>query len=87
MAIREALLNGAGITRTPTFVVGRDIQEGRLRAILTNYETLEVSIYLVFPQRQHLAPKVRAFVGFMAERISDDPYWDRETKTAASSRA
>jgi DNA-binding transcriptional LysR family regulator len=85
LALREALLNGAGVTRTPTFVVGPDIQEGRLRAILTNYETLEVSIYLVFAQRQHLAPKVRAFVDFMAERISDDPYWDHETKAAASS--
>ncbi len=76
LALRQALLNGAGITRTPTFVVGRDIQAGRLQAILTNYETLEVSIYLVFAQRQHLTPKVRAFVDFMAERISDDPYWD-----------
>ena len=85
LALREALLNGAGITRTPTFVVGRDIQEGTLRPVLTNYETLEVSIYLVFAQRQHLAPKVRAFVDFMAERISHDPYWDRETKVPASS--
>jgi len=87
LALRQALLNGAGITRTPTFVVGRDIQAGRLQAILTNYETLEVSIYLVFAQRQHLAPKVRAFVDFMAERISEHPYWDREAKGPASSAA
>ncbi len=87
LALRQALLNGAGITRTPTFVVGRDIQAGRLQAILTKYETLEVSIYLVFAQRQHLAPKVRAFVEFMAERISDEPYWDREAKVSASSAA
>jgi DNA-binding transcriptional LysR family regulator len=84
LALREALLNGAGITRTPTFVVGKDIQEGRLRAILTRYETLEVSVYLVFAQRQHLAPKVRAFVEFMAERISEEPYWDRGIKVAVS---
>ncbi|MEE4379467.1 MAG: LysR substrate-binding domain-containing protein [Candidatus Competibacteraceae bacterium] len=31
LALREALLNGAGIARMPTFVVGRDLQRGRLR--------------------------------------------------------
>lgn len=79
LGLRQALLNDAGISRIPTFVVGRDIQQGRLRAILTNYETLEISIYLVFAQRQHLSPKVRAFVEFMAERITDDPYWDKNS--------
>lgn len=77
LALREALLGGIGITRTPTFVVGRDIQAGRLRPILSDYETLETSIYLVYPQRRHLSPKVRAFVDYFAERITDTPYWDR----------
>ena len=77
LALREALLGGIGITRTPTFVVGQDIQDGRLRPILTNYETLEVSIYLVYPQRRHLSPKVRAFIDFLVKRISDTPYWDK----------
>lgn len=77
LALREALLGGAGITRTPTFVVGQDIQDGRLQPILTDYETLEISIYLVYPQRRHLSPKVRAFIDFFVERISDTPYWDR----------
>jgi DNA-binding transcriptional LysR family regulator len=77
LALREALLGGIGITRTPTFVVGQDIQEGRLQPVLTNYESLEVQIYLVYPQRQHLSPKVRAFVDYFAERIADPPYWDQ----------
>jgi len=51
-ALRAALLEGAGITRTPTFVVGKDIREGRLIPIL------------------------RAFVDFMAKRITETPYWD-----------
>lgn len=77
LALREALRNGAGITRTPTFVVGQDLRSGTLKAILTRYETLEVSIYLVYAERAHLTPKVRAFVDFMAARISDSPYWDQ----------
>ena len=80
LALREALLNDAGITRTPTFVVGRDIQAGSLQPVLTNYTLPEVSIYVVFAQRKHLSPKVRAFVEFMCSCISDVPYWDQKTK-------
>lgn len=77
MAVRNAVLAGAGIARMPTFVVGSDLREGRLKCLLTQYETLEISIYAVFPQRRHLSPKVRAFVEYMAGHISDQPYWDR----------
>ena len=76
LALREALLEGAGITRTPTFVVGKDIQEGRLVPVLRDYEIFEVTIFLVYPQRRHLSPKVRAFVDFMAKRVTETPYWD-----------
>lgn len=76
LAIREAVLAGTGITRTPTFVVGPDIQQGRLMPLLREYRQLELSIYLVYPQRQHLAPKVRAFVDFVADRFAGTPSWD-----------
>jgi DNA-binding transcriptional LysR family regulator len=77
LAIREAVLEGIGVTRAPTFVVGKDIQEGRLVKLLAGYEILQVAIFLVYPQRRHLSPKIRAFVEFMAARISETPYWDR----------
>lgn len=77
LALRETLLRGVGIARTPSFVVGEDLQSGRLQVLLEDYETLELSIYLVYPERAHLPPKVRAFIDFMAQRIGDEPYWDR----------
>ena len=76
LALRAALIEGIGIARTPTFVVGKDIREGRLIPILRDYKILEVTIFLVYPQRRHLSPKVRAFVDFMAKRITETPYWD-----------
>lgn len=76
LAIREALLGGAGITRTPTFVIGRDIQEGRLVKLFRDYEIFEMTIFLVYPQKRYLSPKVRAFIDFMAKRITETPYWD-----------
>lgn len=76
LAIREVVLQGGGVARIPTFVVGKDIHEGRLAAILGEYDILQVSIFLVYSHRRHLPPKVRAFLDFMAERISSTPYWD-----------
>lgn len=76
LALREAVLGGLGIARIPTFVVGHDVREGRLTAVLRDYGTLEVSVYLVYPQRRHLSPKVRAFADFVATHIGETPYWD-----------
>lgn len=76
LAIREALLCGIGIARTPTFVVGEDIRKGLLVPLLTDYRMPELYIYVVYPHRHNLSPKVRAFVEFMAARIGDPPYWD-----------
>jgi len=76
LALREALLQGAGVTLTPTFIVGADIRAGRLRAVLSDYKALEVSIYAVYPQRKHLSPKVRAFVDFLSQQIQNPPYWE-----------
>lgn len=76
LALREAALQGAGITLTPTFVVGADIRAGRLQAVLTDYMAREVPIHAVYPQRKHLSPKIRAFVEFMTEQIQDPPHWE-----------
>lgn len=77
LALREVLLGGGGIARMPTFVVGQDIRSGRLCSIFSNYLMLQPSIYLVYPQRKYLSPKVQAFVEFFAQRITDIPYWDQ----------
>ncbi len=79
LALREAVLKGAGVTLTPTFVVGADIKAGRLRPALTEYKTLQISIYAVYPQRKHLSPKVRAFVDFLSQQIQDPPDWEPNT--------
>jgi len=76
LALREALLREAGLTLIPTFIVGEDLRNGRLQAVLTDYRTLELSIYAVYPHRRFLSPKVRAFIDFLAERITDPPGWD-----------
>jgi len=76
LAIRAAVLAGMGIARMPSFAAGEALKQGDLVKLFPDTSTLAVSIFLIYPQRRHLSPKVRAFADFMAERFSDPPSWD-----------
>jgi DNA-binding transcriptional LysR family regulator len=76
-ALLEALREGIGIGRLPTFVAGPDLKTGRLVKLFESYSLPDFTIYAVFPERQYLPAKVRAFLDFAIEYIGgDQPYWD-----------
>jgi DNA-binding transcriptional LysR family regulator len=72
----RAALDGLGIVLQPTFISGDALAAGRLRAVLPQYCTVELSAYAVFLSRKYLSAKVRTFVDFLAERFGPEPYWD-----------
>ena len=76
LAVREAALEGLGVIELNSYLVGPDIQAGRLVRLLPGYQPRELSVYAVFPQRRYLAPKVRVFVDAMLERMTPEPAWD-----------
>ena len=76
-ALRDAAVAGLGVYLAPTFIVGDDLRTGRLEEVLAEYEDSRLSVYAVYPHRQHLSAKVRAFVDFLVERFGPEPYWDR----------
>ena len=76
-ALLEALREGVGIGRLPTFVAGPDLKAGNLVRILESYHIPDHTFYAVFPERQYLPAKVRAFLDFTIEYFGgDQPYWD-----------
>ena len=76
-ALLEALREGVGIGRLPTFVAGPDLKTGRLVKLFESYRLPDFTIYAVFPERQYLPAKVRAFLDFTIEYFGGDkPYWD-----------
>ena len=76
-ALLEALREGIGIGRLPTFVAGPDLKTGRLVKLFESYSLPDFTLYAVFPERQYLPAKVRAFLDFAIEYIGgDQPYWD-----------
>jgi DNA-binding transcriptional LysR family regulator len=77
-ALSQAVLGGLGLALLPTFIVGRDLQAGRLRAALSEYLPVERHVYALYLPTRHLPAKARAFIDFLLERFGPDPYWDRD---------
>ncbi|MCY4004763.1 MAG: LysR family transcriptional regulator [Rhodospirillales bacterium] len=79
-ALHAAALGGLGIVLLPSWLVGHEVQSGRLVQILGHYRAspsaLDTSIYALYPANRHLSSKVRAFVDFLVERFSPAPYWE-----------
>jgi len=77
LALRKIMLNNGGISMAPTFLVGDDIKNGHLISVLSDCHIKPLSIYAVYPHRQYLTAKVRAFLEFLSSQINiDKPYWD-----------
>lgn len=67
--IRLAALGGAGIVFQPHFIVGDDIEAGRLVRLLPEWQSAELGVYAVYPSRKHLSAKVRTFVDFLVAAL------------------
>lgn len=76
--IREAVLGGLGIGLCPTWGVSEDIRNGLLKVILPEYSDASgIAVHAVYPCRQFVPAKLRAFVDHLAQRFGSEPYWDR----------
>ncbi len=76
-ALRDAVLQGLGIARLPTFVAGPDIKSGKIIPLFTDYQMPSQVISAVLIERQFMPAKVRAFLDFsIAFFGSEVPYWD-----------
>jgi DNA-binding transcriptional LysR family regulator len=64
-ALRTAALLGAGVMQCPTYVVGEDLEAGRLVPILTEYLVPEFSAYAVHAQGQYVPAKLRGLLIFL----------------------
>ncbi len=69
--LRNAAISDQGIIMIPTWMIQNELENGRLVPLLEGFELNppNTPIHAVFAHNRHLAPKVRAFVDFLAERL------------------
>ncbi|XPF95435.1 LysR family transcriptional regulator [Colwellia sp. RE-S-Sl-9] len=76
-AVRDACINGLGITISSKWSVYKHLQNGELIQILNEYPLAsDTAIWAVYPSSRLLAPKVRAFIDYFTEYFGNTPYWE-----------
>jgi DNA-binding transcriptional LysR family regulator len=75
--VRIAAINGLGLVMLPFYVVGRDIEKGKLKVVLEDYLLPPLDVYAVYPHRKYLSAKVKSFMDFLQDwlehRVSMPP--------------
>lgn len=77
-AVRDALTSSIGIGFCPGFAVAGDVRAGRLVTLFDDMVASSHGVYLVYPHRNHLSAKVRAFLDFTVDWYTPVPPWERE---------
>jgi DNA-binding transcriptional LysR family regulator len=62
---RQGALSDQGFILQPTFLVGEDLKSGALVEVLPEYKSIELGIYVLYPTRKHVSPKVRLIIDFL----------------------
>jgi DNA-binding transcriptional LysR family regulator len=60
--IFQALYGNLGYAKAPQFLISQAIQNGQLEEILPKWRIPEIDLYLVYPTREMLSPRIMAFL-------------------------
>jgi DNA-binding transcriptional LysR family regulator len=69
--VHRAVLAGYGIAMMSEGLVIDDVRASRLYRLLPNYSSGRQPAFVLYPSRQHLAPRTRVVIDFLVEQISE----------------
>ncbi len=69
--LRDAAVQGMGITYLPTFIVGAALKDGRLVPVLDDLRPEPLTLSAVYPQHRQASRPVQALVEFLRERLNE----------------
>ena len=73
--LHDWCLAGVGVAWRSTWEVESDVAAGRLGVLLADYAAPPNGIYAVFPQRKHLALRVRLWIDFLKHHYAQPEFW------------
>lgn len=68
--LKEAAVQGLGITLLPTFIAEDALKDGRLQEILRRYRPKPFGLYAVRPSRQFTPARVRLLIEYLKEQFA-----------------
>jgi len=79
-ALRDWCIAGQGLALKSLWEIVDDLNDGRLVPVLTDFPPPSHAIYAMYPHSQHVPPRVRAFIDFLAETYGPKPSWEKRWK-------
>ncbi|MFJ7886036.1 LysR family transcriptional regulator [Pseudomonas sp. NPDC096917] len=70
--LKKAALIGAGIARLPSYMLRAELAQGRLRALLLNYQTRSNPMYLVHPYQGGLPKRTQILADYLVQWFERD---------------
>lgn len=83
--VREAVCDGVGIGQLPLWIVADSLREGRLVNLLPGWQCLPQDVYAVYPSRKYLPQRVKLFLDFLSECISQAQGFQASARKAPGS--
>jgi DNA-binding transcriptional LysR family regulator len=74
--LRDAAVAGEGVLIEPRFILYKNLADGSLVELLSDYIWPQLTAYAVYPPTRHLSTRVRTFVDFLIARYQGTPYWE-----------
>lgn len=65
----SAAMAGLGITRLLNYQIAEPLQTGKLKIVLSEFESSSVPVHILHREGRHSSAKIRALVDLMAERL------------------
>lgn len=78
---------GLGIACLPEFAIRGQLEQGRLRTVLDDHVQHSGLFHVLWPSSRYMAPKLRAFVDFVAENLFPEKTAPRLRRKRASKSA
>jgi len=72
-ALLGAAIQGVGLAQVPGPLARAPIAEGRLQALLTPFAVTTPGVFLYYPERRQVLPKLRAFIEHVKYQGADAP--------------
>lgn len=72
-ALLGAAIRGVGLAQVPGPLANAPIAEGRLQALLSPFAAATPGVFLYYPGKRQVLPKLRAFIEHVKHRSADTP--------------
>lgn len=72
LAVRDAVLAGAGIAALPGIIARPDLAAGRLIRVLPDWATPRKAMYFVYPSAQSVTARLRVFIDHLVRELGED---------------